>query len=132
MCPFFAEECLRTLKCPEKIKTPRDAAPEASAPHHPAGLEQEFASGAIGSETSNIGTKVCHSFLGIAPVLLTATALYRVIYTSSSMDSQLGGYGHNSISGIDGGEIKIFLLNTQESADMFFGYTQNYISYQPM
>ncbi|SBT56810.1 PIR Superfamily Protein [Plasmodium ovale wallikeri] len=135
MCPFFAEEfleiSLETLKCPEKIQTPRDAAPEASATHHPAELEQEFGPGALGSATSDIGAKVGHSVLCIALVLLTATALYRYIPVSSWIH-KLRGYGHDSINDMDGGEMERFLLNTQESADMFFGDTQNYISYQPM
>ncbi|SBT57905.1 PIR Superfamily Protein [Plasmodium ovale wallikeri] len=83
------------------------------------------------SETSNIGTKVGHSVLGVTPVLLSATALYR--YTPvGSWIHKLGGYNLNSLSKIDGDEMDVFIDNTQESGDMLFGNSGNYISYQPM
>ncbi|SBS89843.1 PIR Superfamily Protein [Plasmodium ovale curtisi] len=82
-------------------------------------------------ENSNIGTKVGHSVLGVAPVLLTATALYK--YTPiGSWIRNLGGYNQSSLSNIDGGEMNGFLANTQGSDDMFFGDTEIYISYQPV
>ncbi|SBT52576.1 PIR Superfamily Protein [Plasmodium ovale wallikeri] len=68
------------------------------------------------SERSDIGAKVGHSVLGVAPVLLTATALYRV-----------GGINTNGI-----GDVDEFSSYTQESGDMFLGDTGNYISYQTM
>ncbi|SBT54854.1 PIR Superfamily Protein [Plasmodium ovale wallikeri] len=138
-CPHFYNKCksynpntvLKTLKCPEKVKTPRDAVPEASVTHHHAGQEQESGPGAIGSETSDIGTKVGHSVLGVAPVLLTATALYR--YTPiGSWIRNLSGNTTNNISGMDGGEMEGFFPSSHESGGMLFGDTQNYISYQPM
>ncbi|SBS91393.1 PIR Superfamily Protein [Plasmodium ovale curtisi] len=140
-CPHFYNKCrdynpntvLKTLKCPEKIKTPKDAAPEASAMHHHAEQEQEqeYDPGPISSETSDIGTRVGHSILGVAPVFLTATALYR--YTPiGSWIRNLSGNTINSISEMDGGEIEGFLPSSHESGDMLFGDTQNYISYQPM
>ncbi|SBT56516.1 PIR Superfamily Protein [Plasmodium ovale wallikeri] len=138
-CPHFYDKCkgynpnivLKTLKCPAKIKTPRAAAPEASAMHHRAEQEEEFVSGAIGSETSDIGTKVGHSVLGVAPVLLTATALYR--YTPiGSWIRNLSGNTTNNISGMDGGEIEGFFSSSHESGNMLFDDTQNYISYQPI
>ncbi|SBT00783.1 PIR Superfamily Protein [Plasmodium ovale curtisi] len=84
------------------------------------------------SETSGIGTKVGHSVLGIAPVLLSATALYR--YTPvGSWIRKLGGYNpNNSMSDMNTGEIDEFSSYTQEPGDMLFGGTENYISYQPM
>ncbi|SBT01714.1 PIR Superfamily Protein [Plasmodium ovale curtisi] len=129
-CPHFYNKCrdynpntvLKTLKCPEKIKNPRDAAPEASAMHHHAEQEQEYGPGPISSETSDIGTRVGHSILGVAPVFLTATALYR--YTPiGSWIRNLSGNTINSISGMDGGEIEGFLPNSHESGDMLFGDT---------
>ncbi|SBS95915.1 PIR Superfamily Protein [Plasmodium ovale curtisi] len=81
-------------------------------------------------ENSGIGTKVGHSVLGVAPVLLTATALYR--YTPvGSWIRKFGGL-QNNISDMDGGEIDGFLSHTQVSDDMFLSNTENYISYQPM
>ncbi|SBS89192.1 PIR Superfamily Protein [Plasmodium ovale curtisi] len=72
------------------------------------------------SETSQIGTKVGHSILGIGPVVLTATALYR--YTPlGAWIRKLGGTNRNSMSDING-----------EEMDGFFDSSENYISYQPM
>ncbi|SBT57513.1 PIR Superfamily Protein [Plasmodium ovale wallikeri] len=83
------------------------------------------------SETSNIGTKVGHSVLGVAPVLLSATALYR--YTPvGSWVRKLSGYSHNSVSNMDEGVVEGILGNTQETDDILFGNTGNYISYQPI
>ncbi|SBT00008.1 PIR Superfamily Protein [Plasmodium ovale curtisi] len=77
-------------------------------------------------ESSEIGKKLGHSVLGIAPVMLTATALYR--YTPiGSWIRKLGGTNHNTISDIDE-----FSSYTQESGDMFPDNSANYISYQPM
>ncbi|SBT00724.1 PIR Superfamily Protein [Plasmodium ovale curtisi] len=77
-------------------------------------------------EKSDIGTKVGHSVLGVAPVLLTATALYR--YTPiGSWVRKLGGYSPNSMNDMDG-----YSTYTEESGDMLFDRSANYISYQPM
>ncbi|SBT85028.1 PIR protein [Plasmodium ovale] len=77
-------------------------------------------------ENSDIGTKVGHSVLGVAPVLLTATALYR--YTPiGSWVRKLGGYSPNSMNDMDG-----YSTYTEESGDMLFDGSANYISYQPM
>ncbi|SBT54967.1 PIR Superfamily Protein [Plasmodium ovale wallikeri] len=78
------------------------------------------------SERSDIGAKVGHSVLGVAPVLLTATALYR--YTSiASWIIKVGGTNTNGI-----GDMDVFSSYTQESGHMFLGDTENYISYQPI
>ncbi|SBS90011.1 PIR Superfamily Protein [Plasmodium ovale curtisi] len=84
----------------------------------------------VTSEASQIGTKLDQSVLGITPVLLTASALYR--YTPiGSWIRNLGKNSTNSISYMDG-EMEGFLGNTQESGDILLGETSNYISYQPM
>ncbi|SBT01428.1 PIR protein [Plasmodium ovale] len=143
MCPKFYDSCqqynpkslLPQLPCDGKIKSERAAAAKVSAPKHGKELEQEpgsaFDKTVMISESSQIGTKVAHSVLGVAPVLLTATALYR--YTPvGSWVRKLGGYSPNSINDMNGGEMEEFLDNTQESGDMFFGSGENYISYQSM
>ncbi|SBT52151.1 PIR Superfamily Protein [Plasmodium ovale wallikeri] len=77
-------------------------------------------------ESSEIGTKVGHSVLGIAPVVLTATALYK--YTPvGSWVRKIGGYDSNGVSDMDE-----FSSYTQESGDMFSDNSTNYISYQPI
>ncbi|SBS93723.1 PIR Superfamily Protein [Plasmodium ovale curtisi] len=85
----------------------------------------------VTSETSQIGTKVGQSVLGITPVLITTSALYR--YTPiGSWIRKLGENPTNSISVIDEGEIEGFFTSSHESRGMLFGDAQNYISYQPM
>ncbi|SBT02465.1 PIR Superfamily Protein [Plasmodium ovale curtisi] len=153
-CPEFYDKCknynpsivLNTLKCHEKMKTERDPDLENAALGDSPGKVLESGPGAAGpllsgidggshdtystSETSQIGTKVGHSILGIAPVLVTASALYR--YTPvGSWVRKLGGYNQNSISNMDG-EMDGFLSNSQEPDNMFLGNSENYISYQPM
>ncbi|SBT57523.1 PIR Superfamily Protein [Plasmodium ovale wallikeri] len=140
-CPTFYDECLsynpdsvlRTIKCHDQIVSERTAAEEdANPPDIPQFSPQERASGSDSShtvstpETSEIGKKVGHSVIGVAPVLLTATALYR--YTPiGSWIRKLGGTNPNSINDMDG-----FSTYTQESGDMFSDSTGNYISYQPI
>ncbi|SBS91724.1 PIR Superfamily Protein [Plasmodium ovale curtisi] len=63
-----------------------------------------------------IETKVGKSILGIAPVVITASALYN-----------LAGKNHN-ITGNEIGDNE-FLGHTQESGNIFFDGTKNYISY---
>ncbi|KMZ94041.1 hypothetical protein PVMG_02267 [Plasmodium vivax Mauritania I] len=77
-------------------------------------------------ETSGIGKKVTHSVLGAAPVLLTATALYR--YTPlGPWIRKLRAGSTNNMNAMDG-----FSPYTQENGDMFSNDTANYISYQPI
>ncbi|SBT58459.1 PIR Superfamily Protein [Plasmodium ovale wallikeri] len=71
------------------------------------------------------------NILGVAPVLLTASALYR--YTPvGSWIRKLGGYNTNNLSNMDRSEMDGFLSNTQVSGNIFFDNTENYISYQPL
>ncbi|SBS92146.1 PIR protein [Plasmodium ovale] len=118
------------------------AATEARVTHHPSGQQIEPGAHGIGPgsqgseddshgteltpETSELGTKVGHSILGIAPVMLTATALYR--YTPiGAWIRKIGGTKPNSISEIEG-----YSSYSQESGDIFSDSRENYISYQPM
>ncbi|SBT56003.1 PIR Superfamily Protein [Plasmodium ovale wallikeri] len=120
-CPHFYEKCrdynpksfLSELPCHSKIVANKSAAAKAGTQHHPSGPEQGFGPQTFSmvstSETSEIGTKVGHSVLGVAPVLLTATALYR--YTPvGSWIRKLGGYNSNGVSDMDE-----FSSYTQES-----------------
>ncbi|SBT30943.1 PIR Superfamily Protein [Plasmodium ovale wallikeri] len=75
-------------------------------------------------ENSDIGTKVGKSVLGIAPVALTASALYRFTPLGQWI-RKLGGSNHNITGNGFGDEV-------QESGNMFFDGGENYISYQPM
>ncbi|SBS89180.1 PIR protein [Plasmodium ovale] len=82
-------------------------------------------------ENSEIGKKVGHSVLGVAPFLLTATALYK--YTPvGSWVRKISGYGSNSISGMDAGEMEAYSHNAQEFGDILFSDTGKLISYQPI
>ncbi|SBT53977.1 PIR Superfamily Protein [Plasmodium ovale wallikeri] len=138
-CPDFYVECkkynpnilLSKLRCHDEIIR-KKAAVKASASHHSSG--QELVHGAPGHGSglsekkdgshveeikpgvSQIGTKIGHSVLGVAPVLLTATALYR-----------FGGYNQSGVGDMDG-----FSSYTQESGNMFSDSAANYISYQPI
>ncbi|SBT57986.1 PIR Superfamily Protein [Plasmodium ovale wallikeri] len=83
------------------------------------------------SHTFTKNARLGHSVLGVAPVLLSATALYR--YTPvGSWIRKLGGYNINGMTNMNGVEIDEFSSYTQEPGDMLFGGTENYISYQPM
>ncbi|SBT72537.1 Plasmodium vivax Vir protein, putative [Plasmodium ovale] len=82
-------------------------------------------------ENSEIGKKVGHLVLGVAPVFLTVTALYRYTLVGSWV-RKLGGYTSNSMNDTNAGKMEIFLDNTQVLGGMFFGSEENYISYQPM
>ncbi|SBT02063.1 PIR Superfamily Protein [Plasmodium ovale curtisi] len=151
-CPIFFQECreydpnllLSKLPCREEMVQKKAAAQtpvlqldSKQEPGFGAGTNEPDVSGLPSSvtastqENSDIGTKFGHSFLGVAPVLLTATALYR--YTPiGSWIRNFGGNTTNNISGINEGEIEGFLPNTQDSGDMLFGDSSNYISYQPL
>ncbi|SBS95745.1 PIR protein [Plasmodium ovale] len=147
--PEFYDECkkynpnlvLSKLPCHSKIISQRTV-PAAAKPgtthHHEVHVQDSAARGLpTGSEIevipeiSNIGTRVGHSVLGVAPFLLSATALYR--YTPvGSWIRKLCGYNSNSLRNMQEGEMNEFLDNTENSGDMFLNNTENYISYQPM
>ncbi|SBS99269.1 PIR Superfamily Protein, partial [Plasmodium ovale curtisi] len=93
--PYKPDNVLSKLPCHEKIARERadaQAAERRAAMHHTLKSEQDTEVGPLGrdvpglgtrsetevtSETSQIGTKVGQSVLGIAPVLITPSALYR-------------------------------------------------------
>ncbi|SBT56974.1 PIR Superfamily Protein [Plasmodium ovale wallikeri] len=156
-CPDFYNKCmpykpdnvLSKLPCHEKIaKEQADAkvAERSHAMQHASASEQDTEVGPHGpgepglapgsetevtSDTSPIGTKVGQSVFGMAPILLTATALYR--YTPiGSWIRGLGGNNPNNIGNMVGEEMEGFLANPQESGDTLFGDTGHYISYQSM
>ncbi|SBT59136.1 PIR Superfamily Protein [Plasmodium ovale wallikeri] len=145
-CKFYPEECKRhcdyigkqilgILKCPEKNTVPKAFFQEGDGMHRPQEQGLRTAAGSHDTEpkpeTSNIGTKVGHSVLGVAPVLLSATALYR--YTPvGSWVCKLSGYSPNSVSNMDEGVVEGILGNTQETDDILFSNTGNYISYKPI
>ncbi|SBT58452.1 PIR Superfamily Protein [Plasmodium ovale wallikeri] len=155
-CPDFYEKCkpykpdsvLSQLSCHEKITREQPDAKVAERPHamqHASASDQDtevgphgpgepgFASGSeteVTSDTSPIGTKVGQSVLGITPVLLTASALYRYRPIGSWIRN-LGKNSTTSITDMDG-EMEGFLGDTQETGDRLLGETSNYISYQPM
>ncbi|SBT03044.1 PIR Superfamily Protein [Plasmodium ovale curtisi] len=152
-CPEFYEKCkeykpekiLSKLRCYDEMVKKK---PSAEALAMPQNAKQElepegprYGSGLPGKEdgshdaeitsgVSQIETTVSHSILGVTPILLTASALYR--YTPvGSWIRNLSGNNANSINNVDG-EMEGFLGNTQESGNMFFEGRENYISYQPM
>ncbi|SBT00228.1 PIR Superfamily Protein [Plasmodium ovale curtisi] len=120
-CDYNPDKVLSTLQCHnkslEEIATEAvRGVPRLTSDH---GTE-------LHKENSDIGRKFGHSVLCVAPVLLTATALYR--YTPvGSWVRKLGGYNSNSVSDMDE-----FSSYTQESEDMFSNNSGNYISYQPI
>ncbi|SBS82485.1 PIR Superfamily Protein [Plasmodium ovale curtisi] len=134
-CPDFYDKCknynpklvLHNLPCHHQMEQEKETSldvPENNAIHHSPGQETGPKPGSNDKEltpyTPQIGTNVGHSVLGVAPVLLTATALYR--YTPiGTWIRKIGGSKSNSISNINGGGI-----------DEFFSDSENYISYQPM
>ncbi|SBT52137.1 PIR Superfamily Protein [Plasmodium ovale wallikeri] len=140
--PYKPDNVLSKLPCHEKIARERadaQAAERRAAMQHTLKSEQDTEVGPLGrdvpglgthsesevtSESSQIGTKVGQSVLGIAPVLITPSALYR--YTPiGSWIRNLGENPTNSISGIDEGEIEGFFTSSHESRDMLFRDAQN-------
>ncbi|SBT00179.1 PIR Superfamily Protein [Plasmodium ovale curtisi] len=135
--PYNPKSVLSKLPCHDKIEKARaaEASPKTSILQHGVGLELGPQSNSYDTGmtqgSSEIGKNIGHSVLGVAPVLLTATALYR--YTPiGSWIRNLGGNTTNSISNMEAGEMEPFLPSTQESGNVLFGNTENYISYQPM
>ncbi|SBT54158.1 PIR Superfamily Protein [Plasmodium ovale wallikeri] len=137
-CPYFyknymhynPENVLTNLPCHQPIKSQKEDTLEYLTLTQLSGQKLGHGSSSYDtdptSEGSDTGTKVGQSVLGVAPVLLTATALYR--YTPiGGWIRKLGGTNTNGI-----GDMDEFPSYTQESGDMFLGDTGNYISYQPM
>ncbi|SBT53317.1 PIR Superfamily Protein [Plasmodium ovale wallikeri] len=153
-CPIFYKQCERynpesfisILPCHSEIQK-KEAAAKASERHSPSEKELGTRAHGYGSElpgiesgihdtestfeTTEIGKKVGHSVLGVAPVLLAATALYRYTAVGSCI-RKFGGYSPDSINDTNGGVMEEFLDNMQGSGNIFFGRGENYISYQPL
>ncbi|SBT59344.1 PIR Superfamily Protein [Plasmodium ovale wallikeri] len=152
-CPTFYKVCekynpnivLQDLQCHKQMEQEENSARAFLMPHDsgqrleseanehgPGVLEPPAASDTVSTqENSCIATKVGHSVLGVTPVLLTPTALYRYAPVGSWI-RKFGGLHQNNIGDMDGGEIDGFLSHTQVSDDIFLSNTENYISYQPM
>ncbi|SBS96014.1 PIR Superfamily Protein [Plasmodium ovale curtisi] len=131
--PYNPESFISTLPCHNQIaqetaaaqKTKVDRALQQPPPEQPRSVSN-FHGTASTLETSEIGAKVGHSVLGVAPVLLTATALYRYTHLGPWI-RKLSGSSPNSIS-----DMEKFSTYTQESGDIFSDSAENYISYQPI
>ncbi|SBS98869.1 PIR Superfamily Protein [Plasmodium ovale curtisi] len=143
-CPDFYEKCkdykpdlvLPTLPCHVEMVAAKNAlaTQETSdqgivdGPHpYVSDLSQHRSlSSEVGitQENSDIGTKVSKSVLGIAPVALTASALYKFTPLGPWIRKLSGS--NNNITGNGFGD------ETQESGNMFFDDGENYISYQPI
>ncbi|SBT56390.1 PIR Superfamily Protein [Plasmodium ovale wallikeri] len=143
-CPDFYNDCMKynpesvlhTLPCHVEMEAAKNAlaTQETSdqgvqdGPHpHDIDLPRHGAHSSdvvTTQENSDIGTKVGKSVLGIAPIALTASALYRFTPLGTWI-RKLAGSNHN-IAGNGFGD------EAQESGNMFFDGGENYISYQPM
>ncbi|SBS84728.1 PIR Superfamily Protein [Plasmodium ovale curtisi] len=133
---YNPEKVLSDLPCHGRIAAQRAASAKSLAKAHHLEQSQRHvhrvqpvshpSSTGLTEQNPDIGRTVGHSVLGVAPVLLTATALYR--YTPvGSWFRKLGGYNQSDISDMDG-----FSSYTQESGDIFADSAANYISYQPI
>ncbi|SBT53325.1 PIR Superfamily Protein [Plasmodium ovale wallikeri] len=141
---YKCDNVLSKLSCHENLAQEQA---NAKVPERPDAMKHTSASGAgtevcplspvaTGSATgfeievtpknSEISTKVGYSVIAVAPVLLTATALYRYTPVGSWVRC-LGIYNPNSINDLNG-----YSTNTEASGDMRFDVSENYISYQSM
>ncbi|SBS89162.1 PIR Superfamily Protein [Plasmodium ovale curtisi] len=135
--PYNPTLVLPTLTCPDNINLPRVAEDDSQALslHHNLAQEEETGPRPYNSDTeltqqnSDIGKKVGKSVLGIAPIALTASALYKFTPLGPWI-RKLAGSNHNITCNIDGDNE--FLDHTQESGNIFFDDRENYISYQPI
>ncbi|KMZ95164.1 hypothetical protein PVMG_05082 [Plasmodium vivax Mauritania I] len=139
-CPDFFYKCrdkniesqLEKLSCHARIKGRTVSNSEDSSSHQSSDRAERpldpapEADRQLGSGDNGIGTKVTNSVLGAAPVLLTATALYRYTPLGPWM-RRLGGGRTNNMNAMD-----TFPPYTPETGDMFSEESANYISYQPM
>ncbi|VUZ93660.1 PIR protein [Plasmodium vivax] len=136
---------LENLPCYREMEQAISAAAvqeKVSSSHHQSGTERRSGAPSDGlgspgsklgtldtvssSQSSDIGTKVSHTVLGAAPVLLTATALYR--YTPlGPWIRRFGGGRTNNMNDMDA-----FSPYTQKTSNMFSEESENYISYQPI
>ncbi|SBS82459.1 PIR Superfamily Protein [Plasmodium ovale curtisi] len=143
-CPYFYNDCknykpdlvLRNFPCHVQMVTSKNAlatqetsdqGPQDGPRPHGIDMSRH---GAHSSEVgmiqynSDIGTKVGKSILGIAPIALTASALYKFTPLGPWI-RKIAGSNPNITGNGFGDEI-------QESGNMFFDGGENYISYQPI
>ncbi|KMZ88732.1 hypothetical protein PVBG_05678 [Plasmodium vivax Brazil I] len=143
-CPGVFHKCteknleseLKKLPCHQKMKgrtvstsddgSSRQLPGSAEGPTDPADGPALEAVTQLGSGDSGIREKVTNSVLGAAPVLLTATALYRYTPLGPWIRRFRGGRT-NSMNAMDS-----FSPYTEETGNMFPEDTANYISYQPI
>ncbi|SBT74356.1 Plasmodium vivax Vir protein, putative [Plasmodium ovale] len=143
-CPYFYENCkeykpdlvLPNFSCHVQMVAAKNALPAqddanqelADGPRdsgsHLSGLRAHFSESGVTQENSDIGTNVGKSVLGIAPIALTASALYKFTPFGPWI-RKLAGSNHNITSNGFGDE-------AQESGNLFFDGGENYISYQPI
>ncbi|SBT56192.1 PIR Superfamily Protein [Plasmodium ovale wallikeri] len=108
----------KTLKCPENIKTARFAAPEASSMDH--SLKQELGA-PYGSHGMKLATET-------SQMVTKFGAFYTPLCTYIR---KLGVYHQSRMSNVDA-VVDEFLSRSQESGDILFGSTGNYILCQHM
>ncbi|SBT54858.1 PIR Superfamily Protein [Plasmodium ovale wallikeri] len=135
----FGDSCLNNnYDCPELYKKCESYTAPAEASARALSLQQSQGHGHVlqsgphppgtvfTEQNSDIGKKVGQSALGVAPVLLTATALYKYSPIGSWF-RKFGGYNQSGISDMDE-----FSSYTPGSGDIFANSAENYISYQPI
>ncbi|SBS98866.1 PIR Superfamily Protein [Plasmodium ovale curtisi] len=143
-CPDFYENCkeykpdlvlpnfschVQMVAAKNTLSTQDDARQEladgarVSGPHF-SGLGDGSSESEVTQENSDIGTKVGKTVLGIAPIALTASALYKFTPLGPWI-RKFAGSNHN-ITGNGFGD------ETEESGNMFFDRGENYVSYQPI
>ncbi|SBT83392.1 PIR protein [Plasmodium ovale] len=143
-CPHFYGQCknynpdlvLRNFPCHVQIEAAKNALaaqetsdqglPDGPLPYDTdlSGHRADSSEAEMAQENSDIGTKVGKSVLGITPIALTASALYKFTPLGSWI-RKLAGINHN-ITGNG------FQDEAHESGNVFFDDGENYISYQPI
>ncbi|GAB69948.1 CYIR protein, partial [Plasmodium cynomolgi strain B] len=130
--PYNPKWRLSALHCHDKMQQKQDAASNLEQSFDTPEFRREAARSRddpdtqLDSGNSGIGTKVTHSMLGAAQVLLTGTLLYRYTPLGTWVCRLVGGRT-NSMNTMDASS-----TYTQETSDKFSEDTANYISYQPI
>ncbi|GAB70057.1 CYIR protein, partial [Plasmodium cynomolgi strain B] len=130
--PYNPKWRLSALHCHDKMQQKQYAASNLEQSYDTPEFRREAArsrddlDSQLDNGNSGIGTKVTHSILGAANVLLTGTMLYRYTPIGSWIRRLVGGRT-NSMNTMDSS-----LTYTQKTSDMFSEDTANYISYQPI
>ncbi|SBT02968.1 PIR Superfamily Protein [Plasmodium ovale curtisi] len=148
-CPNFYEQCkeykpelvLHNFSCHENIVAAKNALAtqhtliqglsDGDRARDPNSSEHGADSSEMGITQDNfdVGTKVGKSILGLAPIAITASALYK--FTPMGLwIRKLTGSNQNITGNMDGEDG--FLDHTQDSSNILFNGAENYISYQPI